>query len=60
MKEIRVEEEDKKIKNWEVGNYIIEVEANDKYDQKVEDKTQFDVFNSKKPLLEINSSTRPE
>ena len=44
----------KKIKNWEVGNYIIEVEANDKYDQKVEDKAQFDVFNSKKPKIADN------
>ena len=41
----------KKIKNWNVGNYIIEVAANDKFNQKVEDKARFLVFNSKKPQV---------
>ncbi len=41
----------KKIKNWKVGKYIIEVEAYDKFNQKVEDKTRFSVFNIKKPQI---------
>ncbi|SDX09802.1 TonB-dependent outer membrane receptor, SusC/RagA subfamily, signature region [Lutibacter oricola] len=44
----------KKIKNWNIGKYLIEVEANDKFNQKVEDKTRFSVFNSKKPAVADN------
>ena len=44
----------KKIKNWRFGNYSIEVEAKDKFNQKVEDKVRFSVFNSKKPMVSDN------
>ncbi|MDV7185785.1 MG2 domain-containing protein [Lutibacter sp. TH_r2] len=41
----------KNLKKWEIGSYVIEVEAQDKFNQKVEDKTRFSVFNSKKPAI---------
>ncbi|WP_111706591.1 alpha-2-macroglobulin family protein [Lutibacter citreus] len=41
----------KKINNWKTGNYTIEVEAKDNYNQLVEDKQRFRVFNSKKPQI---------
>jgi len=44
----------KKIKNWNQGKYIIEVEAFDKFNQKVEDKALFSAFNSKKPMIADN------
>ena len=43
-----------KIKKWSIGNYIMEIEATDKFNQKVEDKARFSVFNSKKPAISDN------
>ena len=41
----------KNIKNWNIGKYVVEIVAKDTYNQKVESKNRFSVFNAKKPQI---------